>query len=1321
MKIIALLCALALQISTLLVIPTRIVVASTPSSATQEPRPTPSDKRGIGIDASPSPTPHASQAVPQKSGAPKPEIVLQAGITSPQTQIGFSPDGRLLASMGMGGNSIKLWEVSSGRLLRQLESSIPSLGASSMSRPFRFSADGKTLVAYTEGRLRRWEVESGKELNSTMLPAAKDLVSAVLSEDSRTLAALSADNSSVCVWDLASGRALPGIAFEKDDRIASQESVALSPDGKVLATLIETVKGSMKGVETTFELQIWDTSSGRKTQTFKVKTTKTPFGVVRGTQTVANLAFSTDGTWLALRDESSMKIWDAATSRELKTFSTPPLTSASTEAMFGPFAGKFLFSNDRRLLSVVTEVSKISILDGTTANRLHLLSGHDGPIVGVSFTNDGKLLASSGVDNQIKLWDVATGSEVRTMSGAAMPLNDLTFSSDGKSLVLSGPQGVSSWEINTGGVKRAVTLSNDYSRSMLRNPMTGDASALSANGKMLVAGSDSKSMAKVWDVGTSREIREIALADGKELGKAAFTADGNTLVLVEKSFKKPATPSPTAAGQQPAVTPPTAMAMPDLTKLMEEARKDPKKMQERMKKVEEAMAKGDLSAGMEMMESIGMTTGQKPANKNVMRIIDVASGRQVRTIDLPGGFMNEMVGDSIMASSAVSFSPDGKLLASASGFGGPVKLIDVATGQELLVLKSALSLSVNSISWSPDGKRLASAHWGMKRNPADPNASQDFSFEDMVFSIKIWDAQTGAELNALSGHNNFVNRMVFSSDGRRIISGSYDSTIKIWDAGNGRELNTLKGHTGSITALDFSPDGRFIVSGSDDGSARLWKAETGELLATLVSLNQGADWLVVTPEGLFDGSPGGWKQILWRFTPTIFDVSPVEIFFNEYFHPGLLAEVFAGNRVAVATDISQKDRRQPRVSVAAPGLTQGNVSTRQSNLKVTVSDAPAGARDLRLFRNGSLVKAWRGDVLQGQATTTLEATVSIVAGENNFTAYAFNRDNVKSTDATLTLRGADSLKRSGTLYLLVAGVNEYANAGYNLKFAVADGQAFAQEVEKQQRKLGQFSQFEVTALYDSQASKANIVYALSRLAGINAQPPAGAPAELQKLEPAQPEDAVVVYFAGHGTAQDQRFYLIPHDLGYQGKRTELDTAGLREILTHSISDQELEQVVAGIDAGLLLMVVDACNSGQALEAEEKRRGPMNSKGLAQLAYEKGMYILTAAQSYQAALEAEQLGHGYLTFALVEEGLKSTKADTEPADGEVLLREWLNYATDRVPQMQENKMRTARGLKLDIAFVEGDEKVGEVDKRSVQRPRVFYRREQETRPIVIARP
>jgi uncharacterized caspase-like protein len=207
---------------------------------------------------------------------------------------------------------------------------------------------------------------------------------------------------------------------------------------------------------------------------------------------------------------------------------------------------------------------------------------------------------------------------------------------------------------------------------------------------------------------------------------------------------------------------------------------------------------------------------------------------------------------------------------------------------------------------------------------------------------------------------------------------------------------------------------------------------------------------------------------------------------------------------------------------------------------------------------------------------------------------------------------------------------------------------------------------------------------------------------------------VIIYFAGHGTAQSQRFYLIPHDLGYTGERTKLTEQGLKTMLAHSISDVELETAVEGLDAGHLLLIIDACNSGQALEAEEKRRGPMNSKGLAQLAYEKGMYILTAAQSFQAALEAAQLGHGYLTYALVEEGLKTPAADNEPKDGVVIAREWLDFATERVPQMQEQKMNQGRGLGLEIGFVEGE-------KQSVQRPRVFYRRELEANPLVIAKP
>lgn len=157
-----------------------------------------------------------------------------------------------------------------------------------------------------------------------------------------------------------------------------------------------------------------------------------------------------------------------------------------------------------------------------------------------------------------------------------------------------------------------------------------------------------------------------------------------------------------------------------------------------------------------------------------------------------------------------------------------------------------------------------------------------------------------------------------------------------------------------------------------------------------------------------------------------------------------------------------------------------------------------------------------------------------------------------------------------------------------------------------------------------------------------------------------------------------------------------------------------------MDAGQILLVIDACNSGQALEAEEKRRGPMNSKGLAQLAYEKGMYILTAAQSYQVAQEAAKLGHGFLTYALVESGLKQGAADREPKDGRIELREWLNYATDQVPRMQEENMLEAlRGRGRFINFRGDGTEPKDPGQSSVQRPRIFYRRELESNPLIVA--
>jgi hypothetical protein len=496
-------------------------------------------------------------------------------------------------------------------------------------------------------------------------------------------------------------------------------------------------------------------------------------------------------------------------------------------------------------------------------------------------------------------------------------------------------------------------------------------------------------------------------------------------------------------------------------------------------------------------------------------------------------------------------------------------------------------------------------------------------------------------------------------------------------------------------------------------------------------MRESSEWIVVNSSGLFDGSPDAMRKLVaWRFGA---EVLPLEVFFNEFYYPELLSEIIAGKKPSAPADIMELDRRQPRLKISLADAKQSGsdmISTEKVKVRVDVAEAPpdkqystgSGAFDVRLFRNGSMVKIWRGNVLQNKnGETSLEATIPIVAGINRLTAYAFSSNNIKSSDAEMSFNGSESLKRRGTAYILAIGINQYANQSFNLRYAVADARSFSEEMHNQQLKLGNFEKVEVIDLTDQVATKSNILQAIAGFGGAAAPNGNGIPPPLlQKIKQTRPEDALIIFFAGHGKARLNRFYLIPHDLGYSGDIEGINKDGLKEILSHSISDIELEQALEKVDSKYLLLVIDACNSGQAIEASDKRYGPMNSKGLAQLAYEKGMYILTAAQGYQAALEAAQLGHGFLTYSLVNDGLMSFYADEQPADGQILLREWLNYPVIRVPLMQLDLMRQARAVNKELAFVEGEEKIAQIEDRNLQRPKVFYRREPDVQPLIIAR-
>jgi hypothetical protein len=81
-------------------------------------------------------------------------------------------------------------------------------------------------------------------------------------------------------------------------------------------------------------------------------------------------------------------------------------------------------------------------------------------------------------------------------------------------------------------------------------------------------------------------------------------------------------------------------------------------------------------------------------------------------------------------------------------------------------------------------------------------------------------------------------------------------------------------------------------------------------------------------------------------------------------------------------------------------------------------------------------------------------------------------------------------------------------------------------------------------------------------------------------------------------------------------------------------------------------------------------------------------------------------------------MKTSSADNSPQDGQIFAQEWLNYATQRVPEMQSEKMQEARLLKHEIAFVDGEENVQNLRLRTVQQPRLFYRRGMEYDPFLI---
>ena len=129
-------------------------------------------------------------------------------------------------------------------------------------------------------------------------------------------------------------------------------------------------------------------------------------------------------------------------------------------------------------------------------------------------------------------------------------------------------------------------------------------------------------------------------------------------------------------------------------------------------------------------------------------------------------------------------------------------------------------------------------------------------------TIGLWKLDSLEPVGRLAGHDDDIQQVAISPDGRRLASASYDRTIRIWDLASRTEVHVLARHTDRVFAVAFSPDGLSVVSAGGDGTLRLWDAHTGELklftesasygqrnISSLVFAHDGASLVSTAAEG----------------------------------------------------------------------------------------------------------------------------------------------------------------------------------------------------------------------------------------------------------------------------------------------------------------------------------------------------------------------------------------------------------------------------------------------------------------------------------------
>jgi WD40 repeat protein len=1198
--------------------------------------------------------PLSGAALAQDAAMVPPRLVVQTSHTSMVTDFVYNQEASLLATLGADGVA-KIWNAGSGKELHTLAG---------------FSFRGIAIHPYDDlfagvesnGVIQLFDGVSGEEKLQLAPPNSKKKdddgafsffnqpMPIAFSSDGKLL--VSASRDGVQVWDVERGELHKDLGKKSRTRV-----LALSPDGNTVA--IETERNIVR---------LFSTANGKKLRDIPAKVGE-----------ITALTFSPDSSAFAVGSQNgSIRVFDRASGKEI---GKPPVynicdrpyeVSAATGGMFkglGSIAKVVGGDAVRDAISIGEQVTDVTESAGqwcgTTQMVTDAFSGDymrmfTRSIRSMAVGSGGTKLAYQTGDNTIRVMDMLNSEALYEIDpsgefklwGGEQPTEEaqknsqqmaafffmfapIKFSSDGATFNTIGQfKTVARWDADTGErVNSLAVSSRDLSMGMPM-PIPG--------GSVPVFGSD------------GRSLLTATLTSGTKLWHLDGNKPPELVSAIPALFNKPAISPDARLAVSGEVSP------EDGTFAIVVREFGSEKVVQRF---EDASANQSPAAMLDFLATFS------PDSKRVVLQTQVGNEILLRVFDLQSA-------DELYRTKKVvhaTFSADGELL-SLRESGGKLRIVETTAWDEVFKAKAREAQS------------------GMFAGK--PVFSADSKWIAMVDDdrIRVWEVKTGKARHERSVDGVDVSNLVFAPD-REVLTYTTKRTLFHWNLADD-ELITSSMSTDFWGNLSYSPDGRLLALGGAENRVRLFDVREDVEIGSLVVPSQD-DWLVITPDGRLDTR---WledvNEVHWVVRDEPFSSQPLELFMREYYEPQLLSRLVRGETLPPIPDLAGRNRALPIVEITE--VTEKDDNRLHVKVKVvetsngaqrdaTGSPLRSGAYGLRLLRDGRLVGHAPQDFGQltldasGQATVTFD--IQVPAGTSDGTvelsAYAFNSDNVKSVTTRYTHELQDN-SRAGDAraYLVSIGVNASDNPSFALRYAANDARLVQDALSSELRRLGRYADIvNVPLISDDQsldATTGKIKAVFDILAGRDPDLSAGVLQQIpgvDRLSAARPDDLVLITFAGHGyTEANGVFYFVPSDIGSDSDGT------LTSIRDRLISSDMVSEWMLGIDAGELIMVVDACYSAAVVEGQDFKPGPLGSRGLGQLSYDKGMRILTATQANDVALELDELEHGMLTYALVVDGISRRHADFRPVDSQVMSSEWLRYAVDRVPELYTEARR-----------------------------------------------